>query len=63
MEECCSHKVWGWKLLVLGLVIILVRLCTAWDIWVVLGVIVAIKGLWMLLAHMNHERPAKTRKR
>jgi len=37
------------KLLVLGIVLIVVRLYTEWDIWVVFGVIVIIKAILMFI--------------
>ena len=40
---------WAMKLLVLGIVLILVRIYTMWDIWVVLGTILIIKGLLLLI--------------
>ena len=45
--ECCTPKCMAVKMLVLGLVLILVRLYTAWDIWVVLGAILIIKAIAM----------------
>jgi uncharacterized protein YjeT (DUF2065 family) len=44
-----TPKCIGMKMLVLGIVLILVRLYTTWDIWVVLGVLAVIKGLILLL--------------
>lgn len=56
MEGCCSPKLMALKLLILGIILIAVRLYTAWDIWVVLGVIVIIKALIIFAM------PAKKRK-
>ncbi|MBL7054972.1 hypothetical protein ISS05_04410 [Candidatus Woesearchaeota archaeon] len=41
----CTPKCMAAKLLVLGAVLILVRLYTAWDIWVVIGTLLVIKAL------------------
>lgn len=49
MEECCHGRWKSLKWIILGLVLILVRLYTAWDIWVVLGVLVLIKGILVLV--------------
>ena len=47
--ENCTPKCWAMKLLVLGIVLILVRIYTAWDIWVVLGAVLIIKGFLLLV--------------
>jgi len=54
--DCCNPKMMALKMLILGIILILVRLYTSWDIWVVLGVIVAIKGLIMLIMPMKKKR-------
>ena len=41
------------KMLVIGIVLILVRLYTQWDIWVVIGAILVIKGILMFLMPMG----------
>lgn len=45
----CEHtaKCWAMKMVVVGVIIILVRLLTTWDIWIVLGTLAIIKGLIM----------------
>ena len=50
-ENCCDGicaKCLSMKYIVAGVVIILVRIYTNWDIWIVLGTMVAIKGLLKL---------------
>jgi len=42
-----KHK--GLKLLILGIVLVLVRLYTLWDMWVVIGTLLIIMGLLKLL--------------
>jgi len=47
--EGCTPRCWATKLLVIGIVLILVRYYTLWDIWVVIGAILIIKGLLVLI--------------
>lgn len=56
MENCCNPKLMALKLLILGIILILVRLYTSWDIWVVLGVIVIIKALIIFLMPAKKKR-------
>ena len=43
MESC--DKCFGLCMLIVGIVFILARLYTTWDIWVVIGVILIVKGI------------------
>lgn len=52
MENCCNPKLMALKLIILGLILVLVRLYTTWDIWIVIGIIVIIKALIMLIMPM-----------
>ena len=56
MENCCNPKLMALKLVILGLILILVRLYTSWDIWIVLGVIVIIKALIILIMPMKKRK-------
>jgi len=49
----CNPNLMGLKLLILGIIIILVRIFTPWDIWVVLGVLLVIKAVIMFLLPMK----------
>lgn len=49
MDDCCTPGCKGIKLLVLGIVLILVRLYTAWDIWMVVGVLLILKALMLFI--------------
>jgi len=44
-----SHKGIALKMLILGIILILVRLYTAWDIWIVLGVLAIIKAIMLFM--------------
>jgi len=45
----CSPRCIASKLLILGLVLVLARLYTEWDIWVVIGTILIIKAVVLFL--------------
>jgi membrane-bound ClpP family serine protease len=47
--EHCTPQCMALKLLILGIILILVRVFTAWDIWVVLGVLLIIKAVILFL--------------
>ena len=49
MHGDCTPQCMAMKLLVFGAILILVRLYTAWDIWVVLGALLVIKGLLLFI--------------
>jgi hypothetical protein len=48
MKECIPQCI-AVKLLIIGIVLILVRMYTTWDIWVVIGTILIIKALMMFI--------------
>jgi len=66
MEEHTHHHK-GKKavmLLIFGLILILVRLFTQWDIWVVIGALMILKGVFMAVMSMccqGKELPKKRR--
>lgn len=45
--EHCTPRCMAAKLLVLGIIIILVRKFTSWDIWIVIGALLVVKALVM----------------
>ena len=45
----CTTQFKAMKMLVFGVILILVRLYTLWDIWVVLGTLLVIKGVLLLI--------------
>jgi len=49
MDNCCTPQCKAMKMIVLGIVLILVRQFTIWDIWIVIGVIVIILGIKKLM--------------
>jgi len=49
MHGDCSPQCMAMKLLVLGVILVLVRLYTQWDIWVVLGALLIVKGFLLLI--------------
>lgn len=67
----CEHtaKCWGIKMIVLGLILVLVPwLLPSWNIWMVLGVLAIIKGIWMLFmpccsCQKKEEKPAAKKKK
>ncbi len=49
MHGDCTPQCMAMKLLVFGVILILVRLYTQWDIWVVLGTLLVIKAILLLI--------------
>jgi len=62
MESCCKNM-WAWKMLIVGLVFILARLYTTWDIWVVIGVLMIIKALMMFMMPVKKQAEDMPKKR
>jgi hypothetical protein len=54
---------WAWKMLIVGLVFILARLYTTWDIWVVIGVLMIIKALMMFMMPVKKQAEDMPKKR
>lgn len=65
MDNCCTPRCMAIKLLVLGIILILVRLYTSWDIWIVLGVLAIIKAIMLFAMPVcpcqtqNKEKPKR----
>ena len=66
---CCEgicNKCWAIKWIVLGIILILVRLYTTWDIWVVLGALFVLKGILKLVkptcGHSEEKQAEKKKK-
>jgi len=49
MHGDCTPQCTAMKFLVFGAILILVRLYTQWDIWVVLGALLIVKGLLLFI--------------
>jgi len=65
-DICCGGtcpRCWAGKLIVIGVVLILARIYTNWDIWIVVGTIILLKGLLMLVMptcpHCEEKSPRK----
>jgi hypothetical protein len=69
MENCCTPKCKSMKLLILGIVIILLDIYTRWDLWLVIGILLIIKAIWVTLMprcpycspRQSNSRPKKRR--
>lgn len=57
------HKHMACKLLIVGIVLILVRLYTSWDMWIVIGALLVIKSLIMFSGKGKCCEPAKKGKK
>ena len=66
---CCGvcSKCWAGKYIVVGLILIINQLYIKWDIWVVLGVLIALKGVMKLVmptcGHCKTDMPMKKGKK
>lgn len=47
--EDCQPQCMAIKLIVLGVILILVRLYTSWDMWLVVGAILIIKAIMLFI--------------
>jgi len=47
--EHCTPKCMAAKMLIIGIVLILTRLYTQWDIWVVIGTILVVKAVLLFM--------------
>ncbi|MBU0461133.1 MAG: hypothetical protein KJ574_00960 [Nanoarchaeota archaeon] len=45
----CTPQCTAMKLLVFGIVLILVRMYTTWDIWIVIGALLIIKAIMLFI--------------
>jgi uncharacterized membrane protein HdeD (DUF308 family) len=62
MEEF-KHGHMAIKLLVLGIVLILIRLYTSWDMWIVVGIIMILAAiLKLVMPYKNRENRARKRR-
>ncbi|MBU1198960.1 MAG: hypothetical protein KKF46_08515 [Nanoarchaeota archaeon] len=60
----CTPQCMAAKMLVFGIILILVRLFTTWDIWVVLGALLIIKAIIMFIVPVcSCETSAKKKKK
>ena len=58
------HKMIAGKMLILGIILILVRLYTSWDIWIVIGALLIIKAVvHFAVPHTCCEESTKKKKR
>ncbi len=68
MDPTCHHgacaKCWAAKYIIIGLILIANQYWFKWDIWVVIGVLLILKGLlkWAKPTCPHCEAPAKGKK-
>ena len=65
MNEEVHHRSFAWSLILIGCILILAR-SIDWDIWVVLGLILIIKGFLVMTGPLccpkSKTKPAKKKK-
>jgi hypothetical protein len=64
MDECCTPRCKAIKLLILGIIIILIKKYTVWDMWIVIGGLLIIKAIMIFImpicpCHTKFSKPQK----